>query len=51
MAESKYDKYMVKVTREGRKGPGVWLMSNELVPGCNVYIELDWTSLRFFQPG
>lgn len=42
MAESKYDKYMVKVSREGRKGPGVWLMSNELVPGCNINIMFNW---------
>jgi hypothetical protein len=33
MAKSKYDKYMVKVPREGRTGPGAILMSSELVPG------------------
>ena len=42
MAESKYDKYMVKITREKLKGPGMWLMSDELVPGCNVNIICNW---------
>lgn len=42
MAESKYDKYMVKVNREGRTGPGAILMSNELVPGSNIFIMYNW---------
>ena len=46
MAESKYDKYMVKVPREGRRGPGAVLMSNELVPGCNVFIMYYWIAKK-----
>jgi hypothetical protein len=42
MAASKYDKYMVTISPKGRKGPGVWLMSEELVPGCNVNIMYNW---------
>ncbi len=41
MAASKYDKYMVTISK-GRRGPGVWLMSEELVPGCNVNIMYNW---------
>jgi hypothetical protein len=39
MAESKYDKYLV---RAKAKGPGVILMNEELVPGCNVFIMANW---------
>jgi len=42
MAERKYDKYMVEVPGEGRRGPGALLMSNELVPGSNIYIMYNW---------
>jgi hypothetical protein len=42
MAASKYDRYRVAISSEGRKGPGVWLMSNELVPGCNINIMYNW---------
>jgi hypothetical protein len=42
VAESRYDKYMVKITRESLKGPGMWLMSNELVSDCNVNIMCNW---------
>ena len=44
MAASKYDKYMVTIPAKGRKGPGAWLMSNELVPGCNINIMYNWIS-------
>ncbi len=39
MAESKYDKYMVKASP---KGPGAILMNNELVPGSNIFIMYNW---------
>ena len=51
MAEKKYEKYLVrKPLREaggglkikGRTGPAYTYMSNDLVPGCNVYIEYGW---------
>ena len=42
MAESKYEKNMVKMSKEGRRGPGGALMSDELVPGCNVFIMYFW---------
>jgi len=53
MAENKYGKYLVKKpAREvmvpgiskvkGREYPTMTYMSNDLVPGCNVYIELGW---------
>ena len=53
MAESKYEKYLVrKPIREvgappaprvtGRQGPSMTYMSNDLVPGCNLYIEFSW---------
>jgi hypothetical protein len=41
MAESQYDKYLV---RAKTKGPGVILMNEELVPGCNVFIMANWIS-------
>ena len=41
MADIDYDVYVVKVPKE-RKGPGVWLMSEELVPGCNLNIMYNW---------
>lgn len=53
MAEKKYGKYLVKKpAREvrvpgldeikGRKYPTMTYMSNDLVSGCNVYLELGW---------
>ena len=53
MAEKKYEKYLVKKpAREvnvmvpseikGREYPTMTYMSNDLVPGCNVYLELGW---------
>ena len=39
MAESKYDKYLVKASP---KGPGVVIMNNDLVPGCNVFVMYNW---------
>ncbi len=53
MAEKKYGKYMVKKpAREvnvmvpgkikGREYPTMTYMSNDLVPGCNVYLEFSW---------
>jgi len=53
MAGKKYGKYLVKKpAREvnvtvpggvkGREYPTMTYMSNDLVPGCNVYLELGW---------
>jgi len=50
MAESKYSKYLVrKPTYEagvkntkGRQIPTMTYMSNDLVPGCNTYLEFGW---------
>jgi hypothetical protein len=51
MAESKYEKYLIRkpsyevVARDevtGRQSPSMTYMSNELVPGCNVYLEFGW---------
>jgi len=53
MAGKEYGKYLVKKpAREvkvpgldeikGRKYPTMTYMSNDLVPGCNVYLELGW---------
>jgi len=53
MAESKYGKYLIKKpVREvdttlaggvkGREYPTMTYMSNDLVPGCNMYIEFGW---------
>ena len=42
MTESKYARNMVKLPGEGRRGPGGALMSEELVPGCNVFIMYFW---------
>jgi hypothetical protein len=41
MTESKCDKYRVTLSRKGN-WPGGWLMSNELVPGCNINIMYNW---------
>jgi hypothetical protein len=38
----KYDKNMVKMSRKPSKWPGGFLMSEELVPGCNVNIMFNW---------
>ena len=45
MADIDYDVYVVKVPKE-RKGPGVWLMSEELVPGCNINIMYNWIARK-----
>jgi hypothetical protein len=42
MATATYEKYMVKMSREKSKWPGGWLMSEELVPGCDVNIMFNW---------
>jgi hypothetical protein len=53
MAETKYGKYLIKKPlREadatvpskikGREEPTMTYMSNDLVPGCNVYLEFGW---------
>ncbi|OGO20543.1 MAG: hypothetical protein A2Z15_04700 [Chloroflexi bacterium RBG_16_50_11] len=42
MAASKYDKHMVKMSRKKSKFPGGWLMSEELVPGCDINIMFNW---------
>lgn len=46
MAEGKYGKYIVKLPAEGRRGPGGALMSEELVPGCNVFIMYFWIARK-----
>ncbi len=49
MTKSRYEKYMVSRpvynvggSVKGRQAPVMTYMSNELVPGCNLYIELGW---------
>lgn len=51
MAEIDYEKYLVKkpayevvakVETTGRQGPSMTLMSNDLVPECNMYVECGW---------
>ncbi len=39
MTGLKYENNLVKLPGEGRRGPGGALMSGELVPECNVYLE------------
>ena len=49
MAEENYSRllvtkpiYEVGEEVEGRQSPSMTLMSNALVPGCNVYLEVGW---------
>ena len=51
MAQSEYSKYLVKepirevganMNVKGVTLPTYTYMSNKLVPGCNVYLELSW---------
>jgi len=49
MAESKYSRLLVTnpiyeagVPVTGRQSPSMTLMSNALVPGCNMYLEVGW---------
>lgn len=49
MAKSNYSKYLVaKPVYEagppvkGRQSPSMTYMSNSLVPGCNMYVEVGW---------
>lgn len=49
MAENNYEKYLVRRPMyevggnvKGRQAPTMTYMSNELVPGCNLYIDLSW---------
>jgi len=49
MAEVDYSKYMIRKPLfkmgggiTGRQSPAMTYMSNELIPGCNVYLELSW---------
>jgi hypothetical protein len=49
MAESKYSRLLVTkpiyeagVPVKGRQSPSMTLMSNALVPGCNMYLEVGW---------
>lgn len=49
MAEMKYEKNLVRKPVyelggwvKGRQAPTMTYMSNQLVPGCNMYIELGW---------
>ena len=49
MSEKKYDKYMIKMPvlighPEHRDNPARSYINNELVPGCNIYIEYAWVS-------
>jgi len=44
MAEEKYAKYLVKMSRQKSKFPGGWLMSDELVPGCDINIMFNWVA-------
>ena len=46
MAAAKYDKYMVKMSREKSKFPGGWLMSEELVQGSNMNIMFNWIKTK-----
>ena len=50
MAESKYSKYLVRKpiyeagvrNVKGHQSPTMTYMSNDLVPGCNIYLEFGW---------
>jgi hypothetical protein len=45
MDESKYDKYVVYVPKKSVPAgpfPSLTLMSNELVPGCNIDVMYNW---------
>jgi hypothetical protein len=49
MAENNYEKYLVRRPMyevggnvKGRQAPTMTYMSNKLVPGCNLYIDLSW---------
>lgn len=52
MAEVNHEKYFVRKpvfkkgirTIKGRQAPTMTYMSNDLVPGCNIYIELTWVN-------
>jgi hypothetical protein len=47
MDKSKYDRYVVYVPKKSAADapfPSLTVMSNELVPGCNVDIMLNWIS-------
>jgi len=41
MSGSRYDKYLVRAPLDSTS-PGVILMNNEVVPGCNVFIMYNW---------
>ena len=53
MAGFNYEKYLVRKptvhkgvrTIKGRQAPIMTYMSNNLVPGCNIYIELGWVGV------
>jgi len=42
----KYDKYMVKMPRKKSEFPGGWLMSEELVPGCDMNVMFNWIKTK-----
>jgi hypothetical protein len=51
LTEPNYEKYLVKKPSyevvakgevKGRQGPAMTFMSNDLVPGCNLYLECGW---------
>ncbi|MGD1118541.1 MAG: hypothetical protein ABR886_03565 [Dehalococcoidales bacterium] len=39
---AKYEKNMIKMSRKKTGFPGGWLMSDELLPGCNMNIMFSW---------
>ena len=42
MASLKYEKNMIKMSRKKSQFPGGWLMSDELLPGCDMNIMFSW---------
>ena len=46
MTGFKYENNLVKLPGEGRRGPGGVLMSEEFVPGCNVFVMYFWISKK-----
>jgi hypothetical protein len=49
MNKSKYDKYVVYAPKKSAPGapfPSLTLMSDKLVPGCNVEIMLNWITTK-----
>ena len=42
----KYDKNMIKMPRKKTDFPGGWLMSDELLPGCDMNIMFSWIKAK-----